>query len=193
MSSKDIVSDGGQIIIPDPPIARALFSSVRFAWLWLIVRLFLGWQWLDSGWGKLGNPAWMDGGEALKGFWTNAVQVPEQGRPPISYDWYRSFIQFLLDSGSYTWFAKLVVFGEIIIGTLLILGAFTGIAAFLGGFMNWNFIMAGTASTNGMLFLLAIVLMLAWKVAGWYGLDRWLLPAIGVPWFHTSDYEITKS
>ncbi len=193
MSSKDIVSDGGQIIIPDPPIARALFSSVRFAWLWLIVRLFLGWQWLDSGWGKLGNPAWMDGGEALKGFWTNAVQVPEQGRPPISYDWYRSFIQFLLDSGSYTWFAKLVVFGEIIIGTLLILGAFTGIAAFLGGFMNWNFIMAGTASTNGMLFLLAIVLMLAWKVAGWYGLDRWLLPAIGVPWFRTSDYEVTKS
>ena len=193
MSSKDIVSDSGQIIIPDPPIARALFSSVRFAWLWLIVRLFLGWQWLDSGWGKLSNPAWMDGGEALRGFWTNAVQVPEQGRPPISYDWYRSFIQFLLDSGSYTWFAKLVVFGEIIIGTLLILGAFTGIAAFLGGFMNWNFIMAGTASTNGMLFLLAIVLMLAWKVAGWYGLDRWLLPAIGVPWFHTSDYEITKS
>ncbi len=193
MSSKDIVSDSGQIIIPDPPIARALFSSVRFAWLWLIVRLFLGWQWLDSGWGKLSNPAWMDGGEALRGFWTNAVQVPEQGRPPISYDWYRSFIQFLLDSGSYTWFAKLVVFGEIIIGTLLILGAFTGIAAFLGGFMNWNFIMAGTASTNGMLFLLAIVLMLAWKVAGWYGLDRWLLPAIGVPWFHTSDYEVTKS
>jgi thiosulfate dehydrogenase [quinone] large subunit len=97
-----------------------------------------------------------------------------------------------LDSGSYTWFAKLVVFGEIIIGTLLILGAFTGIAAFLGGFMNWNFIMAGTASTNGMLFLLAILLMLAWKVAGWYGLDRWLLPAIGVPWFHTSDYEVSE-
>jgi thiosulfate dehydrogenase [quinone] large subunit len=191
MSSDKIVSDSGQIIIPDPPIARALFSSVRFAWLWLIIRLFLGWQWLSSGWGKVGNPAWMDGGAALQGFWTNAVQVPEQGRPPISYDWYRAFIQFMLDAGWYTWFAKLVVFGEIIIGIALILGAFTGIAAFLGGFMNWNFIMAGTASTNGMLFLIAIFLMLAWKVAGWYGLDRWLLPAVGVPWYHTEDYAVS--
>jgi thiosulfate dehydrogenase (quinone) large subunit len=24
--------------------------------------------------------------------------------------------------------------------------------------------------------------MLAWKVAGWYGLDRYLLPLLGTPW-----------
>lgn len=42
--------------------------------------------------------------------------------------------------------------------------------------------MAGSASTNGLLFALAIALMLAWKVAGWYGLDRWLLPLLGTPW-----------
>jgi thiosulfate dehydrogenase (quinone) large subunit len=48
--------------------------------------------------------------------------------------------------------------------------------------MNWNFIMAGSASTNGLLFAIAIVLILAWKVAGWYGLDRFLLPYIGAPW-----------
>jgi thiosulfate dehydrogenase (quinone) large subunit len=48
--------------------------------------------------------------------------------------------------------------------------------------MNWNFIMAGTASTNALLFLFAILLMLAWKVAGWYGVDRWLLPKLGTPW-----------
>ena len=35
-----------------------------------------------------------------------------------------------------------------LIGIALILGAFTGVAAFAGGFMNWNFIMAGTGSTN---------------------------------------------
>jgi thiosulfate dehydrogenase [quinone] large subunit len=189
MSTQEIVSKEGEIIIPDPPIARMLFSSVRFAWFWLIIRLFLGWQWLSSGWGKVGNPAWLDGGEALRGFWTGAVQVPESGRPPISYDWYRAFIQFMLDSGWYTWFAKLVVIGEITIGAALILGAFTGIAAFLGGFMNWNFIMAGTASVNGLLFVLAIMLMVAWKVAGWYGLDRWLLPIIGVPWYRIGSAE----
>ena len=70
-----------------------------------------------------------------------------------------------------------------LIGIALVLGAFVGIAAFVGGFLNWNFIMAGTASTNGLLFAIAIVLMLAWKVAGWYGLDRWLLPLIGTPWY----------
>jgi thiosulfate dehydrogenase [quinone] large subunit len=48
--------------------------------------------------------------------------------------------------------------------------------------MNWNFMMAGTASTNPLLFLLSILLILAWKTAGWIGLDRWLLPALGTPW-----------
>ena len=28
----------------------------------------------------------------------------------------------------------------------------------------------------------AILLVLAWKIAGWYGLDRWLLPWLGTPW-----------
>ena len=42
--------------------------------------------------------------------------------------------------------------------------------------------MAGSASTNGWLGILAIFLILAWKVAGWYGLDRWLLPILGTPW-----------
>lgn len=53
--------------------------------------------------------------------------------------------------------------------------------------MNFNFIMAGAASTNGLLFALAILLMLAWKVADWYGLDRRLLPMIGTPWTWNQD------
>jgi thiosulfate dehydrogenase [quinone] large subunit len=32
------------------------------------------------------------------------------------------------------------------------------------------------------MLLLAIGLMLAWKVAGWIGVDRVLLPALGTPW-----------
>jgi thiosulfate dehydrogenase [quinone] large subunit len=68
------------------------------------------------------------------------------------------------------------------VGIALILGAFTGIAAFLGAFMNWNFMMAGSASTNPMLFVIAIGLILAWKVAGYIGLDYFLLPWLGTPW-----------
>jgi thiosulfate dehydrogenase (quinone) large subunit len=172
----------GDVIIQDPPFVLDLFNNTRWSWLWLILRLYLGYEWLTSGWGKL-NPAWLQTGEALQGFWTRAVQVPEApARPQIAFNWYRDFIQFLLDAQAYTWFAKLIVAGEIIVGILLILGAFTGIAAFMGGFLNWNFMMAGTASINPLMFVFTILIILAWKTAGWLGLDRWLLPALGTPW-----------
>lgn len=170
-------------IYSDPPIARILFSTTRFAWLWAIVRVWLGYFWIKSSLTKIGVEAWTGNGAALKGFWERAVQVPPPpARPPITFDWYRSFIQFLLDTGSYTWFAKLVAYGELVIGIALIVGAFVGIAAFFGAFMNWNFMMAGTASTNPVLFTVAMLLILAWKVAGHYGLDRALLPILGTPW-----------
>lgn len=171
------------IVVSDPPIAKALFANTRWAWLWLLMRLYLGYQWLVAGLGKLENPGWVQTGDALKGFWQKAVTIPDApARPAIAFDWYRGMIQMLLDSGSYTWFAKLVVIGEILVGVALILGIFTGIAAFFGGFMNWNYMMAGSASTNPMLFLLSILLILAWKTAGWWGGDRWLLVWLGTPW-----------
>ncbi len=169
-------------VIQDPGIARWLFSDVRSAPIWFLLRIWLAFHWLESGIGKLDNPAWTSTGQAIRGFWQNAVTIPESGRPPIAFDWYRNFIQFLLDVEAWTWFSKLIVLGEIAIGALLLLGLFTGIAAFLGGFMNWNFIMAGAASTNGMLFLVSVLLMLAWKVAGYWGLDRWVLHYLGTPW-----------
>jgi thiosulfate dehydrogenase [quinone] large subunit len=171
------------VVIQDPSITRLLFSDTRFAWLWLIVRLYLGWTWLDAGLHKLTDPAWMVTGEALKGFWQRAVQIPQPpARPLIAFDWYRAFIQALLDGSHYGWFAKLVTLGEVAVGIALIVGAFVGIAAFFGAFMNWNYIMAGTASANGLMIVLAILLVLAWKVAGWYGLDRILLPYLGTLW-----------
>ena len=174
-------------VIQDPPIAKFFFADTRSAWLWLIVRVYLGYEWIEAGLHKW-SPAWLNGGEALKGFWTTAIAIPETGRPPIAYGWYRNFIAFLLETESYTWFAKLIVFGEILIGIALILGAFVGISAFFGGLLNWNFVMAGAASTNAMLFVLAIMLMMAWKVAGYVGLDYYLLPKLGTPW-HSQEGE----
>jgi thiosulfate dehydrogenase (quinone) large subunit len=173
----------GEITLPDPPFAHKLFSTTAFAWLWAIVRIYVGYEWLEAGWHKITGTGWIDGGAALKGFWTRIVAVPAApAKPPITYDWYRAFIQFMLDNGWYSWFASLVAFGEFLIGVALIVGAFVGIAAFFGALMNWNFIMAGSASTNPVLLMLGIFLILAWKVAGWYGLDRYLLPLVGTPW-----------
>jgi thiosulfate dehydrogenase [quinone] large subunit len=108
--------------------------------------------------------------------------MPVEGRPPIAFDWYRNFIQSMLDAEAYVWFAKLVAYGELLIGIALIIGAFTGIAAFFSGFMNWNFMMAGSASTNPLLFVIAVGLILAWKIAGYVGADYFLLSWLGTPW-----------
>lgn len=167
----------------DPKFVRILFSTTRFAWLWAIVRVWLGYKWIDAALHKIGAEAWVGNGLALKGFWERAVSVPQPpGRPAITYDWYRTFLQYLLDAQAYTWFAKVIAYGELIIGIALVIGAFVGIAAFFGAFMNINFMLAGTASTNPVLFTVAILLLLAWKVAGYYGVDRYLLPALGTPW-----------
>ena len=161
------------VVLQEPPVARFLFGDTRLAWLWLPLRIFLGWEWLEAGLHKYADPEWIGSGTALMKFWERGLAM--KPKPVIAVDWYRAFIQYLLDSGAY-------VFSEILIGVALILGAFTAVAAFSGGFMNWNFIMAGSASTNGLLFAISTWLVLAWRTSGWIGFDRWLLPALGTPW-----------
>ncbi|MGA7730835.1 MAG: DoxX family protein [Chloroflexia bacterium] len=178
--AKTVKTEGGEL--QDPRFARFLFSDPRSAIFWLPVRIFVGWQWLMAGWHKFEDPRWLDNGQALLGYWQGAVKVPEGGRAPITYDWWRGFIQFLIDNEAHVWFAKVITFGEMLAGIGLIAGGLVGIAAFGGALMNMSFLLSGSTSTNPIMLLLAIGLMLAWKVAGWIGVDRVLLPALGTPW-----------
>jgi thiosulfate dehydrogenase [quinone] large subunit len=88
----------------------------------------------------------------------------------------------MLNHEWYTWFAKVIAVGEFLVGLGLILGALVGIAAFFGTVLNFNFLLAGTVSSNPVLFGITIFLVLGWKVAGFVGLDRFLMPALGTPW-----------
>jgi len=179
--------------VQDPLRWQLLVGNVFFALIWLPVRFFVGREWLSAGWHKVIDPAWTGDGTALQAYWQRAATIPEQGRPPITYDWFRQFLQYMLDHGWYTWFAKLVAWGEVLIGLGLLVGALVGIAAFFGTVMNFSFMLAGSASTNPVLFGLAVFLVLAWKVAGYWGLDRWLLPALGTPWQPAGDVRGTRS
>jgi thiosulfate dehydrogenase [quinone] large subunit len=184
----------GHIVVEDPPLAQLLFSSTRMAWVWLVIRVWVGFQWLNSSLGitynlgfggkqgKLFDPAWNASGEGIRAYWERAVVIPQQGSAPIAFDWYREFLSFLLANNADVWFSKVIMMGELLVGLGLVLGALTGIAAFGGGLMNWSFLMAGTVSTNPLLFALTGLLILAWKNAGYYGLDRYLLPMLGTPW-----------
>lgn len=178
-----------EVEIDGPAFTRFLFHNSRAGLFWLPIRLFVGFAWLDAGIHKLfpaGKPmgaGWLDGGASLRAYWERAAAIPEApARPAISFEWYRDFLNFLLASDAQSWFAYLIVFGEIAIGVGLLVGALTGIAAFFGATMNMSFLLAGSASTNPVLFALAIGLILGWRVCGYYGVDRYLLPMLGTPW-----------
>ena len=169
--------------IPDPPLARFLFSDRRMAPFWLVVRLYVGWQWFTAGWGKLnGSEAGWVGGKAgtgMTGFVAGALKQTTGAHVNVQ-PYYAWFLQHAVQPYPAIW-AYAITFGEILVGLGLIFGLFTGIAAFFGGLLNANYLLAGAISTNPALFILATGLVLAWKVAGLIGLDALALPLLGVP------------
>lgn len=168
--------------ITDPPLARALFDDVRWSWVWLIVRLYVGWQWLSEGFAKVSSPVWGGdkAGTALTG-WLAGSLAKTTGANPDVQGWYATFLRDAVLPHAAFW-SVLVSYGELFVGLGLILGLFTGIAAFFGTAMNASYLLGGTVSINPILFAFASLLVLAWKTAGWWGLDRFVLPRLGTPW-----------
>jgi len=177
-----MTNDNSLIHVDDPPLARALFSDTRWAWIWLIVRVYVGWIWLGEGIAKAQSPSWIgtSAGTFLAS-WVTGALVKTQGAHPDVQGWYAAFLSNVVLPHTVFW-SYAVTFGEIAVGIALILGIFTGIAAFFGTTMNASYLLAGAVSINPILFAFGSLLVLAWKTAGWWGADRWLLPRVGTPW-----------
>ena len=136
--------------IEEPPFSRWLFGS--------------------------STAAWMDGGKALQGFVKGAIAASKDPEHlQVAYGWWVSFLNWVNDNAS--WMAKLVAVGETVIGICLILGLLTGIMAFYGVVLNLSFMFSGSAGVNPAFVIVGLLLVLAWRNAGWYGLDRWVRPA----------------
>lgn len=180
MAKQDFKQDQ-YVVVPENPVSMFLFSSTRSAWIWLILRLYLGYEWLKSGVHKITSDAWTgsNAGAAVQGFVTGALEKSAIGKDVPG--WYASFLESVVLPNAKL-FSYMVAYGEVLVGLGLVLGLLTGIAAFFGGLMNASFLFAGTVSMNPLFFILATWIVLAWKVAGWYGLDRWALPLLGTPW-----------
>jgi thiosulfate dehydrogenase (quinone) large subunit len=136
------------------------------------IRVWLACQWLNAGLHKITDPAWMDGtGRGLAAFWKAALATNAHGGSIITYDWYRAFIQFLVDSHAETWFAKLIAMGESSVGLGLLLGALVPMAALGGLTMNMSYMLAGSAGVNPLLALLAGVVFVGRRYSGVVGFD----------------------
>ena len=167
-----------------------MFSSGRLmnAWIaglvWLVARIWVGWQFLDGGWAKLFGPerAYWTGdraGVAVGGFLGHALDLAPGGKfagahPEVS-GWYAGLIRhaFLPHAELLSY---LVAFGDILVGLALIVGVATRFAAAMGLLMNLSYLLAGANGDGPLMVVMELALLLSGGAAGYYGIDRYLLP-----------------
>ncbi len=155
-----------------------LYRSAAASIIWLVVRLVLGYWWLNAGyqkiWGSEKAFFWYGGGAGVKGFATAGVAGSTTGKGGASYGWWAAFLHnFVIPNAS--WIAKFIALGEMAIGIALILGLFTGLAALAGLTLNLVYMFTGSAGVNPAYMILEVPLILAWRNAGYLGLDRFAL------------------
>ncbi|MBS4179127.1 DoxX family membrane protein [Lederbergia citrea] len=136
--------------------------------VWAALRIWLGIQWLEAGWHKLGA---FD----AAGFLHGAIEKAGGDFPAVQ-GWYAGFLETVA-LPNIKIINILIPWGEILVGVGLIVGALTLPALIAGAFMNLNFLMAGTVSTNPILLTAAIILLFVIKGTAYYGVDRFLVPA----------------
>ena len=138
----------------------------KMAIIWTVLRVWLGVQWLQAGIHKVGN---FDATGFLHG-----TIAKSQGENAIVKAWYANFVEtFALPNVEL--FNFLIPWGEVLVGIGLILGAATIPALLAGAFMNLNFLLAGTISTNPTLYTAAMILLFAGAASYFYGVDRFAL------------------
>lgn len=156
--------------------ADFLFRNKNFSVFWLIIRLYIGVLWLEAGLAKIFNPVWTGegAGGAVIGFVKGALTKTGGAHPDVS-TWYAYFLEnIVLPNASI--YSFLVAYGEVLVGIALIVGFWVGLSSFFGVLMNLSYLLAGTVSVNPQMLILGILLMLSWRIAGYYGLDRFFLP-----------------
>ena len=168
---------------PEPSIARFFLASPGSSPLWFVVRMSVGAQWLLAGYAKIFGAeaaAFGTSGKGVAGFVAGAL-AKSSGPYPSVQGWYAWFLQHIVQPNPGL-FSVLVSWGEVAVGLGLLLGILTGIAAGFGVLMNMNYLLSGTVSINPVLGMFGLFLVLSWRVCGYIGLDRYLLPALGLPW-----------
>jgi thiosulfate dehydrogenase (quinone) large subunit len=153
--------------------AKWLRENNIAAGLLTVIRVWLGYNWMTAGWGKLTGE-----GFDASGYLKNAIANPVKGPDGHAvYGWYVNFLEsFAIPNVEL--FNFIVPLGEFLVGLGLILGTLTTAAMFFGLVMNFSFFLAGTVSHNPTDIFFGFILLFAGYNAGKYGLDRWVVPFI---------------
>jgi len=179
---KSLLASGGDgVLVPSRHNLRMadwLYRSSAASVIWLVVRVVLGYWWLNAGyqkiWGSERAAFWFGGGAGVKGFATAGITGSTTGKGGASYGWWAGFLHnFVLPNAS--WIAKVIAISEVAIGIALILGLLTGLAAIGALLLNLIYMFTGSAGVNPAYAILAVLLILAWRNAGSLGLDRFVL------------------
>jgi len=151
-------------------VIRWLRENKYAAAILLILRVYLGWQWMTAGWHKLG-------GFDASGFLKGAINSPvmDKATNELIYPTFTAFLEhFALPNANII--NVLIPYGEFLVGLGLIVGALTTTAAFFGLLMNFMFMFAGTVSTNPWLVLIGMIVLIGGTNAGKFGVDYYLAP-----------------
>lgn len=158
-------------------VTKWLRENVWAAAAITLLRIYVGWQWIEAGWHKM-----TDGFDA-GGFLKNAVAKPlvDRATNETLYPNYTYFLDHFAQP-NVKLINVLVAYGEFLIGVGLIVGGLTAAAAFFGMLLNFLFLFAGTVSTNPWLLLLGMIVFIAGVNAGRFGLDYYLMPLLRKGW-----------
>jgi thiosulfate dehydrogenase [quinone] large subunit len=159
-------------------VANWLYRSREASSLWLVVRLWLGYQWMNAGYQKIWgreHTAFISGsGAGVKGFAAAGIVGSTAGKGGASYGWWAAFLHnFVVPNAS--WIGQFISIAELLIGLGLLLGFLTGYAALAGLALNLIYMFTRSAGVNPAYAVLSVFLVRAWRNAGWIGLDRFIL------------------
>lgn len=144
------------------------YKTPLAAVVWTVLRIWLGVQWVEGGIEKFANG--FDATGFLKGALAKAT-----GEHPAVAVWYADFLKGFAIPNVHL-FNAIIPIGELLIGVALIVGLVTVPALIAGAFMNLNFMLAGTTSTNPVLYTATMILLFAGAGAYYFGLDRFAIP-----------------
>jgi uncharacterized membrane protein YphA (DoxX/SURF4 family) len=144
------------------------FRSPATSPVWLMLRLYLASIWMNFGVAKI-RGGWLRG-DALDAL----LQAVADGHTPTPFPFYNDVARVLVETGMAGVLSVLIPIAEVAVATAFLTGLMLVPAAICAILLNTNLILAGIASINfdGRIIALQVLLLLAWRVAGYLGLGK---------------------